>query len=171
MKCEDERFGEYGLTSEQYGVLVTIEYLGESARPTDIARWSARSPNSISMIIDRMVKAGLVRRVRDRSDRRVVRVFITGKGENALKPATTVGLEFVQKLMLPLSDEDLSTFVKLLEIVRHAAFNCLNQEVTMEEMRGNDITYQADLMERLTQYTLPSTPKAKHQGGKKRKTI
>jgi DNA-binding MarR family transcriptional regulator len=161
MRCEEERFGEYGLTSEQYGVLVTMKYIGESARPTDIARWLARSPNSISMIVDRMVKAGLVRRVRSKSDRREVRVIITSKGENALKPATMVGLEFSQKLMLPLSDEDLSTFIRLLEMVRREAFECLNQKVTVEEMRGNDITSQADLMEQLREYTLPSTPQAK----------
>jgi len=171
MKCEDERFGEYGLTSEQYGVLVTMKYIGESARPTDIARWLTRSPNSISMIVDRMVKVGLVRRVRSRGDRREVRVIITNNGENALKPATVDGLEFIRKIMLPLSDEDLSTFIRLLEMVRREAFECLNQEVTIEEMRGSDITSQADLMKKLREYSLPSTPQAKRQGGKKGKTI
>lgn len=170
MRCEDERFGEYGLTSEQFGVLVTMKYIGESARPTDIARWLSRSPNSVSMIIDRMVKAGLVKRTRGKRDRREVRITATSKGEDALKPATAVGLEFIQKLMVPLSDEDLSTLVELLEVVRREAFDCLNQEVTIEEMRGNDITSQADLMGKLTQYSLPATPEAKRQGGKKRET-
>ena len=91
MRCEDERFGEYGLTSEQFGVLVTMKYIGESARPTDIARWLSRSPNSVSMIIDRMVKAGLVKRTRGKKDRREVRITATSKGENALKPATQAG--------------------------------------------------------------------------------
>jgi DNA-binding MarR family transcriptional regulator len=170
MRCEDESFGKYGLTSEQFAVLVTIKYIGESAKPTDIARWLARSPNSISMIVDRMVKAGLVRRVRSRGDRRVVRVIITSKGESALKPATVDGLEFIKKLMLPLSDENLSTFVRLLEMVRREAFDCLRQEVTIEEMRENDITSQADLMEQLRKYTSLSTPQSKRQGGKKGKT-
>lgn len=170
MRCEDERFGEYGLTSEQFGVLVTMKYIGESARPTDIARWLSRSPNSVSMIIDRMVKAGLVKRTRGKRDRREVRITATSKGEDALKPATAVGLEFIQKLMVPLSDEDLSTLVELLEVVRREAFDCLNQEVTIDEMRGNDITSQADLMGKLTQYSLPATPEAKRQGGKKRET-
>ena len=83
MRCEDERFGPYGITSEQYGVLVTLKYIGKSARPADIARWLGRAPNSISMLIDRMVKAGLVRRTRDRKDRRAVNVTMTSKAENA----------------------------------------------------------------------------------------
>src|SRR4030065_2500791 len=73
-QCEDGIFEEHGLTTEQYAVLVSISYLGQPARITDIAHWLERSTNSISMIVDRMVKAGLVRRVRDKRARRVVYV-------------------------------------------------------------------------------------------------
>jgi DNA-binding MarR family transcriptional regulator len=170
MRCEDERFGEYGITSEQFGVLVTLKYIGESARPTDIARWIGRSPNSVSMILDRMAKAGLVRRVRSRKDRREVTVAMTSKAESALKPATKAGLEFIQKVMSPLLDEDLSTLIQLLEIIRHGGAECLGQGVTIDELRGNDITSQRDLMKRLKQYTLSTTPRTKRQGGKKGKT-
>jgi len=171
MRCEDERFGQYGLTSEQYAVLATVKYENGSARLVDMARWLARSPNSVSMIVDRMVKAGLLRRVRGRRDRREVRVMLTSKAEDALKPATVAGLEFIKKLMSPLSDENLSTLVRLLETVRHEALVYMNQEVSIEEMRGYDITSQADLMKRLKQYTLPSTPEAKRRGSEKRKTV
>ncbi len=140
MRCEDERFGKYGLTSEQYGVLVTIKYIGKSARPTDIARRLARSPNSVSMIVDRMVKAGLVRRTRDRGDRRVVFVSITGMGEEALRPATAVGLEFIMRIMSALSVEDLSTLVRLLELVRHGALGCLDQEGGYRKKSGRTIS-------------------------------
>ena len=171
MRCEDERFGQYGLTSEQYAVLATVKYENGSARLVDIARWLARSPNSVSMIVDRMVKAGLLRRVRGRRDRREVRIMLTSKAKDALKPATVAGLEFIKKLMSPLSDENLSTLVRLLETVRHEALVYMNQEVSIEEMRGYDITSQADLMKRLKQYTLPSTPEAKRRVSEKRKTV
>jgi DNA-binding MarR family transcriptional regulator len=169
MRCEDERFGPYGITSEQYGVLVTLKYIGKSGRPVDIARWLGRAPNSISMLIDRMVKAGLVRRTRDRKDRRAVNVTITSKAENALGPATRDGLEFIQNVMSPLLDEELSTLVQLLEIIRHRGVEYMNQEVTIDELRGHDITSQRDLMKQLKQY-IASTPQAKPRAGKKRKT-
>jgi DNA-binding MarR family transcriptional regulator len=171
MRCEEERFGPYGITPEQYGVLVTLKYIGESARPTDIARWLGRSPNSVSMIVDRMVKGGLVRRVRSRKDRREVSVVMTSKAESALKPATLAGLEFIQNVMSPLMDEDLGTLVQLLEVIRHGGAQCLGEEVTIDELRGNDITGQRDLMKRLRQYSLPSTPRTKRQGVKKGKTV
>jgi DNA-binding MarR family transcriptional regulator len=91
-KCEDQIFGEHGLTTEQYAVLVSIDYLGGSAKVTDIARWLERSTNSISMIVDRMVKAGLVRRARSTGDRREVRVTNISKGQDALKPANLASL-------------------------------------------------------------------------------
>jgi DNA-binding MarR family transcriptional regulator len=169
MRCEDERFGPYGITSEQYGVLVTLNYIGKSARPADIARWLGRAPNSISMLIDRMVKAGLVRRTRDRKDRRAVNVTMTSKAENALGPATRDGLELIQNIMSPLLDEELGTVVQLLEVIRHRGVQCMNQKVTIDELRGHDITSQRDLMKRLKHY-VASTPQAKRRSGNKRKT-
>jgi DNA-binding MarR family transcriptional regulator len=170
MRCEDERFGPYGITSEQYGVLVTLKYMGGSGRPVDIARWLGRAPNSISMLIDRMVKAGLVRRTIDRKDRRAVNVTLTNKAEIAIGRATRDGLEFIQNVMSPLLDEELSTVVQLLEIIRHSAVQCMNQDVTIDELRGHDITGQRDLMKRLKHYIRSSAPPAKRQKGRKGKT-
>ena len=169
-RCEDKVFGEYGLTTEHYAVLATIKYLNEPVRITDIARWLERSTNSVSMIVDRMVKAGLLKRVRDRSDRREVRVTITSKGETALKPAVLAGREFIGKILSPLSSEDRHTLLSLLETVKYRAFEYLNPGVDIEEMKRNEITGQANLVERLVQYTSPSTPRAKRQGGGKGKT-
>jgi DNA-binding MarR family transcriptional regulator len=168
-RCEEERYGQYGLTPEQYGVLVTIKYVGQSARITDIARWSARSPNSVSMIVDRMVKIGLVKRVRDKHDRRVVFVSVAPKGEKALGPATTEGLGLIQTVMKPLVDDDLAALIKLLEAVRSQAVGCLNQEVAAEEMGKDDVTAQADFRQRLRQYIGTSTTESSRKSDRKTK--
>jgi len=170
-RCEDQVFGEYNLTTEQYTMLAIIKYIDDPVRITDVARWSGRSTNSVSMIIDRMVKAGLVRRVRDRKDRRTVFVTITSKAENALKPATLAGLEFIQEIMSALSSDDRRTFVNLHEMVKYKALEYLNPGVDIEEMQRNEVTSQANLVERLVQYISPSTPEAKSQGNKKQKTV
>jgi len=169
--CEDRIYGEKGLTMEQYATLVAIKYLGGSVRPTDVARWIGRSPNSVSMMVDRMVKAGLVRRERSRTDRRVVRLIISSKAENALKPATQAGWEFIQKIMSPLSDEDRHTFARLLETLRYQTMNYLNPGEDIEEMVRNDDKSHINLRGRLVQRGLASTPQAKRQGGEKGKVI
>ena len=166
-RCEDQVYGEYNLTTEQYTMLAIIKYLDDPVRITDVARWSGRSTNSVSMIIDRMVKAGLVRRVRDRKDRRTVFVTITSKAENALEPATRAGLEFIQEILSPLSSEDKRTFVDLHEVVKRRALEYLNPGVDIEEMQMSEVTSQANLVERLVQYTSLSALETKRQGGKK----
>jgi DNA-binding MarR family transcriptional regulator len=159
--CEDEIFREHGLTTEQYAVLVSMKYLGNPTRPTDIARWVERSTNSISIIIERMVKAGLIKRVRDRCDRRVVQLTITGKGENTLRPATLAGLEFVHKVLSPLSREDRHTLVALLETLKYEACEYMNQREAKQEMREAGAHRQADLTKRLAQYISSSAPEAR----------
>ena len=162
--CEDKIYSEYNLTTEQYTVLVAIQHIGGTARPSDIARWMVRSANSTSMIIDRMVKAGLVRRTRDRKDRRVVTVSLTSKAEKALKPAIRAGWEFIQKITSPLSDDDIRSFIKQHDRLRYEILKYLNPEVDVDEMAKNDDESHANLMERLIEYALPSNTKVKSMG-------
>ena len=169
--CEDRVFREYKLTTEQYGVLVTIKYLDGPVRPTDVARWLERSPNSISMMVDRMVKAGLLRRVRDRKDRRVVWLTITSKGETALKPAVLAGWEFIQKILSQVSYDDRHTLMRLLDTVQYETATYLNPGADIDEIRRNEAKSHDTLMKRLAQYILLSSPDAKRQGGEKVKTI
>jgi MarR family 2-MHQ and catechol resistance regulon transcriptional repressor len=115
--CQDSVFSKYGLTTEQFGVLASIKSRGP-LRPTDLARIMERTPNSMSMLIDRMVKAGLVRRTRDRKDRRVVTVSMTSKGETAVEPAIPVGWEFIHQILSPLSQDDRRALADMLETVK-----------------------------------------------------
>ena len=169
--CEDSIFAEYGLTTEQFAVLAAVKSRGGSLRPTDLASILERSPNSMSMLVDRMVKAGLVRRIRDRRDRRTVHVSLTTKGENALKPATPMGWEFIQKILSPISDKDKHTLANLLETVKCELLGYLNPEVDMAEIIKNSVTNQPGLYERMIKNIFPSTPETKRQGGKRGKTI
>ena len=171
VRCEDQIYSEKGLTMEQFSVLVAMKYISHPVRPIDVAKWIGRTPNSISMIIDRMVKAGLVRRTRDRIDRRVVHLAATNKGENALKLAIPAGWEFIQKIMSPLSQEDRHTFARLLEAVRYETLNYLNPGEDIKAMVVDDDRSHLKMMERLFHDAPPSPPQAKLQGGKQRKTI
>ena len=169
-QCEDKILEEYGLTTEQFAVLGTVDYFVGPTNVTDIARWLERSTNSISMIIDRMVKAGLVRRIRDKGDRRVVRVVNTSKGENALKPASRAMFEVMRKHMSSLSHEDKSTVLSLLGTLKYEILECLNPGMDVEKMKRDESKQAANVKEWLSKYGLPSIPQAKHQGGEKRKT-
>jgi DNA-binding MarR family transcriptional regulator len=167
----DQILKEQGLTMEQYLVLVTIKYYDAPVRITDVARWLERSTNSVSMIVDRMVKAGLLRRVRDKSDRRVVNVFLTGKAENALKPANIATWEFMQQGMSPLSYKDKRTFASLFKMINYKLLEYLNPGADVEGMLKNDSKQQDYLMKQWRKQAWLAIPEAKRRGAEKGKTI
>jgi len=117
------------------------------------------------MIIDRMVKAGLVRRRRDLPDRRAVRLFITSKAEEAFVPATAAGWELIQKILSSLSDADLLTLIRLLEILRDKTYDYLGSGEVVEEVKRDEAGNMAWFMKQAANYSSLSTPEAKPQGG------
>ena len=171
LKCEDRTFSEYKLTTEQHTVLMAIKHIDAPVRVTDIARWLDRSVNSVSMIIDRMVKAGLVRRVRDRKDRRTVCLTITSKAEKAYVLATVAGWGLIQEILSPLSDEDKLTLIRLLEMLRDKAYDYLGSGEVVEEVRSNETENMAKFMKQAAKYKSLSALEAKRQGGEKGKAI
>jgi DNA-binding MarR family transcriptional regulator len=171
VKCEDQVFSEYELTTEKHAVLMAIKHISGPVRITDIARWLDRSVNSVSMIIDRMVKAGLVRRVRDRKDRRTVFVTMTPKAEQAYVPSTVAGWGLIQEILSPLSDEDKRTLIKMLETLRDKTYDYLDSGKVVEEVSINEKDTMAQFMRQASEYKLSSTTEAKRQGGTKKKAI
>lgn len=166
--CEESILREYGLTPEQFAVLVSVKSDGGSLRPVDLALMLERSPNSVSMLIDRMVKAGLVRRTRDRKDRRAVNVTLTSKGAKALEPAAPADWEFIQKILLTLPDEDRHALADTLEIVKCEAFAYLRPELDKADIIENSFTNQSGLYERMMESILPSASEMKRQSEKKK---
>jgi DNA-binding MarR family transcriptional regulator len=169
-RCEDRIFEEHGLTTEQYAVLVSLSYLGQPARVTDIAQWLERSTNSISMIVDRMVKARLVRRARDKVDRRVVYVSRTSKAESLFRPATVESFANVRKILSPIPDKDKRTLLNLLGEVKYETLKCLDREVDIEKIKRDELKQSASIKKWINEYGPSSTPEAKRQRGKKKKT-
>jgi DNA-binding MarR family transcriptional regulator len=170
-QCQDQICGEYGLTVEQYSVLVVLNYVGGSARVTDIAQWLAHSANSISMIVDRMVKVALVKRTRDRVDRRVVWVTPTSKGNNALKQAHLAVLKFVRKVFQPLSYEEENTLSSLLGTLKYEIMKYGNPELDIKEAKKIDSKQVASIVRWMSGEQIAPGPKAKGQAGRKRKTV
>jgi DNA-binding MarR family transcriptional regulator len=172
VQCEDSILSEYGITLEQFTVLGQVKGRGGSPmRIIDLARILERGPNSVSTLVDRMVKAGLVRRTRGKVDRRVVRVSLTSKGENAVKLATPAGWEFIQKILSPISCKDKDALASLLETVTCDLRGYLNPEVDMAKIIKNSPTNQPNLYELMAKNVFPAGSEAKRQVGKKGKTI
>lgn len=169
--CEDSIFGNYGLSTEQFSVLAAVKSRGGSLTPIGLATILARKPNSVSMLVDRMVKAGLVRRTRDRKDRRTVNVYLTSKGEKALEPAGPAGWEFIQKILSPLSDKDKEVLNSMLEVLKCEVDGYLSPESDMTKITKDSYTKQPGLYERMVKNIFPSGSEAEGKAREKRKTM
>jgi DNA-binding MarR family transcriptional regulator len=54
-----------------------------TAMPSEIARWLSKEPQTITSILDRMQKKGLIKKTHDRKRKNVFRVALTAKGKQA----------------------------------------------------------------------------------------
>lgn len=112
-------WAELGLTTTQLRVLFLV---GATPGVTagELATRLAVTPPTISGIVDRLVKMGLMRREDDDSDRRLVRNHLTEAGENA-SGRFGRGIDvFTRRILVEMNHEDLEAFLIGLKAFVHA---------------------------------------------------
>ncbi|HVG09906.1 MAG TPA: MarR family transcriptional regulator [Thermoanaerobaculia bacterium] len=89
-----------GLTAAQHQLLLAIRGHQDSRGPTigDLAGYLFLRHHSAVGLVDRAETAGLVERLEDQDDRRVVRVRLTAKGTGILVRLAQVHLEELTRL-------------------------------------------------------------------------
>ena len=103
-RIRNRELSQYGINTRQAGLLRHVKALGDEATPVTIARTMFREPTSVSAILIRMEKQGLVKRIKDRRQKNQVRVYLTEKGEDAYRNASK--RESIDRIMSRLSVED-----------------------------------------------------------------
>ena len=95
-----------GLTHVQHQLLVAIRGHPGNRPPTvgDLAGYLLLRPHSTGELVDRAETAGLVERVPDIIDGRVVRVRLTREGDRIVQRLTKAHLEHLHKLAAALDD-------------------------------------------------------------------
>ena len=93
-----------GLTPMQHQLLLAIRSHADRRGPTigEIADYLLLKHHSAGGLVHRANAAGLVRRVRDTGDRRVVRIQLTDAGTARLESLTAMHLEELGRLSLQL---------------------------------------------------------------------
>ncbi|MGC9223506.1 MAG: MarR family winged helix-turn-helix transcriptional regulator [Terracidiphilus sp.] len=89
-----------GITPQQHQLMLGIAgFTGTgSANISEIAEFLQEKHNSVVGLVDRAVQSGLVRRMEDPEDRRVVVVSLTARGEEILKKLSLLHNEEVKRL-------------------------------------------------------------------------
>lgn len=102
-----------GMTVPQYRVLAVL-VAGDGRSVNELAVYTITEQSTLSKILGRMQKAGLVERRSDPADRRVVKVYITAAGRQGIARALPIALKHYRRATAGLSEAEYGTLVKLL---------------------------------------------------------
>jgi DNA-binding MarR family transcriptional regulator len=109
-------------------VLYLINALGERATPARLARYQQRKPNTMSNLLIRMERMGLVKRAHGSERKNVVQVTITERGSAALSNA--VRRDSIREVISGLSKDEISQMVPILEKLNAIAASKYNPTKT-----------------------------------------
>jgi MarR family transcriptional regulator, 2-MHQ and catechol-resistance regulon repressor len=119
-RLREMELAEFGLTPEQSHVLYILVKRGGATTINDIVEITQRQHHSISTLINRMTRQGLVTKKKTTTDNRKYDVVITGRGQALLKK---LGRESIQKTFSCLTGEKREEFIASLICLRDKAYS------------------------------------------------
>lgn len=137
---EDDVFAKANITYQQFLVLWAIKYhdefIGGPIIINDLVPLLYRSSNSISQIVNRMEKNGLLKKLRDLSDGRAVRLIMTDKGKKMFIKTVKPNFKLIKGLLSTFSEKEIETLLLLVEKLKKR---------TKMKLRLEQIKYNQDM--------------------------
>lgn len=115
------KLSEYDVTPSQYGVLSCL-WQREFATPKQISEILCLETSTISGVLDRMQKKGLIDRVINRNDRREVRVVPTEKGKALEEPISKIIDEVNEEVLKCFTDEEVALLKNQLRTIAEGKY-------------------------------------------------
>ncbi len=116
---------KFGLTVAQADLIYVVKSMnamGITPIPADLARWLFRKPHSVFSLIKTSEKRGLITRKKDLPAKNLVRVEITEEGEEAFKKAQAHQDILSNICLASLSEEEQRQLLDLLRKLRDSTF-------------------------------------------------
>ena len=114
-----------GLTLAELRVLRVLSELGPCSMIT-LAREQGMTAPGMTIVIDKLERAGLARRVRSDADRRTINVAITGRGGERLKRALKLHDKFIERTIRGVTSQEMDSFLTTLNRIVVAAEGIAN---------------------------------------------
>ena len=128
-QARKNELSQYGISPEQAAVLYILHTIGYRPTPTDISQRMLRKPHTVSALLSRMERKGLVSRTKNSIRKNLVRVELTEKGHEAY--SQLIKRESIHKIMSSLSEEDSQQLKSYLRKLRDEALKELGWERKM----------------------------------------
>jgi DNA-binding MarR family transcriptional regulator len=135
-RFREQELADYGITPEQAFVLDIVHANGGSTTINRVVAMSQRKHNSISALVNRMSRQGLIRKSRTRRDKRAFRILSTPKGEQLLEK---IPLDSIYKAFACLDVKEKAQLAKYLSRLMRSAFKSIGVESPYDTSRLNEI--------------------------------
>jgi DNA-binding MarR family transcriptional regulator len=104
VRAWDKELSKHGISSVEAAVLFVVQSVGRRAIPMEISRWLFRMPHTVTALLIRMARKGLIRKTKDLDKKNLVRVSLTEKGKQAYD--NSISRESIHKILSVLSKEE-----------------------------------------------------------------
>lgn len=121
---------QYNISTSQGAVLFITKSLGEKATISEISRWLLRKPHTISEMIYRMEKKGLVKKSKSPEQKKVINIVLTPKGLEVYEKSKK--RQSFQNILSCLTTAERQQMLTYLQRLKDAAVN---------ELRSRDELY------------------------------
>lgn len=122
-KARAKELSPYGITSVEAGVLFSIQAIsqdtGNKITPAELSRWMFREHHTVSALLNRMEKKGLIKKTKDSHIKTQWRISVTEKGQEAYRQATK--RKVIHTVMSTLSEKERQQLELSLKKIRDKA--------------------------------------------------
>jgi len=122
------------ITPSEWVTLRLILSAPGPASLTDISRFLSIAIQSVSQLLNKLEKRGLIRRVRSKDDKRMVKIYITEKGFELLKEVTPFTYDFIKDTSGTLSESEIKSLHAISRKIRDRCLKMLGLDPS-----GSDI--------------------------------
>ena len=126
-KVRTRELRAYNLSPVEAAVLATISAMNGKANPSSISRRLLREDHSISELLIRMEKKGLIIKTPDAERKSVVDITLTPKGEDVSQKSTSI--KSITEMLSCLSDSECQQLAASLKKITRKAVGMLGMQV------------------------------------------
>ena len=137
-KAVEQALARVGVSHAQASVLLALKRAGEPLPLSRLARVLVQEAQSVTSLVDRLEARGLVRRVPDRRDRRVIHVELTEQGESAFADVLPAASSGATGAFAGLDADESARLRELLGAVRARSARALALDLTALSVRPED---------------------------------
>lgn len=125
-RVRDNELNQYGISATESQVLFTIRDIGDVVTPAAISRRVYREHNTVTALLSRMEKKGLIKKVRDKERKNRWIVSMTEKGKETYRQSTK--MKSIHEVISILSDKEQEQLETYLRKIRGHALKQLTKE-------------------------------------------